>query len=80
MTLETSRTLATDAKTQHLCTLVHGEALHQFELLSDDVEDENPLNVEAIILGLASFFFVKFLSKQKCAIRRRMMKPHVLKD
>ena len=38
MTLVASGTLDTDAKIQYLCTLVRGEALHQFDLLSADME------------------------------------------
>ena len=54
MTLALSGTLATGTKIQYLLTLVCVEALRQFDLLSADVEGENPLNVEAVILGLAS--------------------------
>ena len=52
MTLELAGMLETTAKVQYLCTIVRGETLHQFELLSTDVESTNPLKVEAIILGL----------------------------
>ena len=38
MTLTVSGTMDTGAQIQYLCTLVCGEALHQFEFLSYDVE------------------------------------------
>ena len=45
--------LETEAKIQYLCTLVHGDALRQFDLLSADVKNtETPLDVNYIIKGL----------------------------
>ena len=41
---------------QYLFTLVLGELLGQFDLLSDDVEGVIPLTVKTIILGLALYF------------------------
>ena len=46
MTLAASGKLEMDAKVQYIRTLVHGESLRQFDLLSADVEGENPLTVE----------------------------------
>ena len=67
--------LATGAKNKYLCTIVCGEALRQFDSLCADVEGSNPLTVETIILGLASYFFpVNSLLKQKRAMYRGMKK------
>ena len=49
MTLAASDTLATGAKIQYICTIVCGEALRQFDLLSTDMEGANPLTVENFI-------------------------------
>ena len=54
MTPEASGTLDSVAKVQYLRTLVHGEALRQFDMLSSELEITTPLTVEAIILGLGS--------------------------
>ena len=56
MTLAASGTLETGAKIQYLCTLLHVEALHQFESLSDVVESTQTLDVDEIINGLAQYF------------------------
>ena len=53
MTLAASGTLEAGTKTQHLCTLVRGEALLKFESLSADVESTQTLNDDDIIKGLA---------------------------
>ena len=45
-------------ETKYLCTLFCGEASRQFDLLSSDMEIENPLKLEAIILGLDAYFFL----------------------
>ena len=58
MALAVSGTLGTDAKVRYLCTLVRGEALHRFYLMSADVEGTNTLTVETIILGLAAYVFL----------------------
>ena len=50
--------LGMDANIQYLRTLVHGEALRQFELLSSDVEDIETLNMDYYIKGLALYFFL----------------------
>ena len=57
----------TDRKSQHICTLVHGEALHKFDLMFAEVENENPLTVETIILGLGAYFFLLIFYKIKSA-------------
>ena len=48
MTLEASGTLQDAAKIQYLRTLVHGEALRQFDMLSADFKSITPLTLEAI--------------------------------
>ena len=46
-----------DTKVQYLCTLVHGEALRQFDLMSADVENtDNPLTVDYLLKGLVRYF------------------------
>ena len=47
-TLEASGMLQDAAKIQYLCTLVCGEALRHFDILSADFESSNPLTLEAI--------------------------------
>ena len=80
MTLAATGKLEIDTKIQYLRTLVHGEALRQFYLLSDDIENTETLNLDYYIKGLALYFFpVNLLSKQKRAIRHRMKKKHSLK-
>ena len=54
MTLSALGTLETAAKVQCLCTLVRGESLHQFDLLSANMGDTDSLTVEAIVLGLGA--------------------------
>ena len=51
-----SGTLEAGAKYQYLCTLVHGEALYQFDSLSADVEGTETLNVDYIIRGYSVTF------------------------
>ena len=46
-----------DAKIRYLRTLVRGEALPQFELLSTNVENTENLNVDYYIKGLALNFY-----------------------
>ena len=80
MNIAASGTLETAAKVQYLHTLLRGEALRKFDLMSADVESTNPLTVEAIILGLGTCFFtVNLLSNQKRAMRRGMRKTCGLK-
>ena len=52
MNLNVPGTLATWTRIKYLWTLVSGEALRQFDLLSDDAEGTYPINVATIILGL----------------------------
>ena len=48
MNLDEKGRLETTVKVQYLRTLVHGEVLRQFDLLSTDLESTNPLTVEDI--------------------------------
>ena len=73
MTLTESGTLEVGAKYQYLRTLVHGEALRQFDLFSAEVEGTETLNADYITRVLAQYFLpVNSLSKQKRAMRRGM--------
>ena len=58
MTLGATGKLDMDAKIQYLCTLVHGEALHQFDLFSTDVDNTETLNVNYYITGLGLYFIL----------------------
>ena len=74
-TLAVTRTVDIDVKIHYLCTLPHGEAFSQFDLLSTDMENTETLNVDYYIKGLALYFPpLNFLSKQRRAMRRGMKK------
>ena len=68
MTLTASQTLKTAAKVQYLCMIIRVEALRQFNSLSSDMEDMEPLTVESIILGLGAYFFLLICYWSKSAI------------
>ena len=56
-TLAAIGTLDTEGKVQYICTIVCGEALRQFDLLSTDVKNtETPLDVDYLLKGLAWYF------------------------
>ena len=63
-----------EAKVQYICTLVRGEGLRQFDLLSADVKNtDTPLDMDYLLKGLAWYFFpVNYLSNQKYAMRQCM--------
>ena len=70
--------LEMDVKIQYLSTLVCGEVLRQFDLLSTDMENIETLNVDYGIKGLALYFFpVNLLSNQKRMMFRGMKKSAV---
>ena len=72
MTIAATWMLDMDMKIQYLCTIVQGKLLHQFDLLTNDVENTETLNVDYYIKSLALYFPpVNSLSKQKRAMRRR---------
>ena len=79
MTLENSEMLCLTAKAQYLCTLVHGELLFQFDLLSDYVEIANPLTAEAIFRISCILFHWIFVYKQKHKMLCRTRNPRGLK-
>ena len=76
MTSAATGMIETEAKAQYLRTLFHGEVLHQFDLISADVENmDTSLNVDYLLKFLAWYFFsVDPLSKQKFAMRCCMKK------
>ena len=76
MTLAATGMLETDAKFQYLLTIVRGEVLHQFDLLSDDMENtDTSLTVDYILNDLVCYTPpVNSLSKQKRAMCRCMKK------
>ena len=49
MAHKASGTLEKSTKDQYIFSLVCGESLHQFDLLSADAESANPITVKAII-------------------------------
>ena len=53
MTLAASVKLETEAEVKYLCMLVCGEALHQFDLVSDDAKNTGTqLYVDCLLKGL----------------------------
>ena len=59
ITLADMGMLETEAKVQYLRTLVHGGALHQFYLLSSDMENtDTSLNVDYLLKNLSWYFFL----------------------
>ena len=56
MTPEASGTLASGAKIQYLCTLVHDKSLCQLGTLSAEVEITTSEHLKSIILGLGTHF------------------------
>ena len=80
MTLESSEMLKYDTNIWHLCTLVRGEVLRQFDTLSAEVEGATPVTLAYIILGLGTYGFpVNVMSKQKCTMRHGIRKTCALK-
>ena len=58
MTLVASGMLEAGAKYQYLCTLVHGEALHKYYLLSADIVGMETIKVDYIIRGIVQYFLL----------------------
>ena len=54
MTLEASGKIAAGAKIQYICTIVHGEALHQLGKLSADVASSTSDNLKSNLLDLGT--------------------------
>ena len=65
MNLAASGTLETNMNVQYIYMIVRGEELRQFDLFYDDVEGMEPLTAEAIILGLAAYFFQLVFTEEK---------------
>ena len=80
MTFEASGIITSGTRIQYLHTMVRGEALRQFYMLSSEVVSATSENLASIILGLSTYFFpINDLSKKKRVVRCRMWMPHVLK-
>ena len=63
--LEVSVTNNSGSEIQYLCTLVRGEVLHQYDMLSAEVGSDTPKNFMSIILGLGTYFYpVNAMSEQ----------------
>ena len=77
MALAATVTLETEKRIQYMCTLLCGESLRQFYLLSAGVKDtETQLDVDYLLKVLVWYLFpVNSLSKQKLAMRRCMKNP-----
>ena len=70
MTNEASGTFVASTNIQYLHTLIHGEALHQFNTLSDERLITTSENLKSIIFALGTYFFpANAISKQKHAMR-----------
>ena len=54
MNLEVSVTNNPGSEIQYLCTLVRGEVLHQYDMLSAEVGSDTRKNLMSIILGLGT--------------------------
>ena len=75
MTLKVSGMLKAGADIQYLQTLVRGEALRQFDVLSAEVDSDITEALTYIILGLVTYFLpVNALPKKNRAMRRGMRK------
>ena len=80
MTIEALGAMFAAMKIQYLRMLLRGKALREFETLSGQIGHITNASLNHIILGLGTYLFpVNALSKQKCAMRHKMRKPHKLK-
>ena len=71
MNLAAAGTLEAGVKYQYLRTIVCGEALYQFDSLSDDVEVTETLNVDYMFRSLSQYCTpLNMKPKQKCAMLR----------
>ena len=57
ITIDELVTLGTGANIQYLCILLHGEAIHQLETLSVEVESLTIEHLNRIILGFGTYLF-----------------------
>ena len=67
MTLKESLIIVASAKIQYRCTLVHGEALHQFYMFYYELGSTTSENLKKIILGLGKYFFLLMCCQNKSA-------------
>ena len=67
MMLDDLETLSTNLNLQYLHTLLHGEAICQFDTLYAQVGSKSTAHLNRVILNI--------LSKHKFAMRRVMRKP-----
>ena len=58
MSIKASGTLKAVMNIQYLLSLVRGEVLGQFYMLSAEVGDAIPENLRSIILGVVTYFFL----------------------
>ena len=70
MALEVSGTFKSGAKIQYIFTLVHGEILHRFDVLSAEVEGATPVTLASIVLVLVTYFFLLM----RCPIKKLSMR------
>ena len=80
MTIEDSVVIDISAKVQYLCNLLCGEVLCRLDNFFVKEGSTTTTHLKHIMLGLGTYFSpISELSKQKCAMRHRMRKPHELK-
>ena len=65
MNLKSSGMIIDGARIQHLCKMVCQEALCQFDTFSTKVESTTSENLESIILGLSTYFFLIMQNQNK---------------
>ena len=65
MTLQASGTYAAAADIQYLCTLLSGESLRQFDILSAEVGINTSENLKSIIQGLGTYCFLSVRCQNK---------------
>ena len=58
MTIMATGKLEMDVKIKYIHMLVRGEALRQFNLVTNDVENTETLNVDYYIRGFALYFYL----------------------
>ena len=56
MMLEAAGTLATNVKLHYICTLLHGQALQQFQTFCVQVKNTTTAHLNLIILGSCKYF------------------------
>ena len=64
ITLNASGMFVAGVNIQYLCTLLPGEALRQFDMLSAEVGVTNPEILTSVILGLGTYCFLLILCQK----------------